>query len=160
MSATQQMAVSRQPLVEFSSLGGHNQLTVFDPLYSQNAVGQRSNLRRLAPQDHHLQAILFVHMNMHGGDDAMIMLMLKVFQAVGQFPNMMVVKKGEGPQRLLVALFPFMLHQMLPNEVSNRLGPIYESLPGDESVKLPQEVGSDGNSESNQFFHGAPLSCS
>ena len=86
--------------------------------------------------------------------------MLKVFQAVGQFPNMMVVEKGEGAQGLLVALFPFMLHQMLPNEVSYRLGPIHVSLPGDESVKLPQEVGADGNSESNQFFHGDPLSCS
>jgi len=90
----------------------------------------------------------------------MIVVMLKVLQAVGQFPNVMVVQKREGTQGLLVTLFPFMLDEMLPNEVSYRLGPIHISLLGDESVKLPQEVGADGNSESNQFFHGDPLFCS
>ena len=66
------------------------------------------------------------------------MLVLKVFQTIRQFPYMMVVQHGEGAQRFLVFLFPFMLHQVLPNEVSDRLGSIYVSLSGDESVKLPQ----------------------
>jgi hypothetical protein len=90
----------------------------------------------------------------------MVVLVLEVFQAIGQFSNVVVVKEGEGAQCLLVALFPLMLHQMLSNEVSYRLGSVHIPLPGDEPVELAQQMGADGDSESNQLFHGGPLSCS
>jgi hypothetical protein len=71
----------------------------------------------------HLGAQRLIEMDVRRGKDHVMMVVLKMSQALGQPAFVMVVEQRDGPDGLLV-LFPFSLHETVANHISDELGPV------------------------------------
>src|SRR5215813_15187999 len=82
--------------------------------------------------------------------------MLKFGQEIAELADMVVIHKRHRAYHL--PLFPFgcHVHELVADEVADRLGAVYVALLGDQLVELLKQAGLDGYPEARQICHATP----
>jgi hypothetical protein len=80
--------------------------------------------------------------------------MLDVGQFSGQVAHMVVIHERNRPDGFFIVT-PFVSYEIVPNEVSDRLGPVRVMPPLDVTVELSQQSLIHRDAEPNQLFHDA-----
>lgn len=103
---------------------GQGEPPVFDSFGSDQPVPYFLDLLPLAFYHQDLQAIVFIHMDVQGGKDRPVVIMLQLGQYAGELPGMMGVDEGNGPDHFLFSLSPLLGHQAVADQVPDGLGPV------------------------------------
>ena len=126
-------------LSESSSHGAGNEAAVLDPSKADKLLAQLLNGFARAAQDANFEAVVVVHVNVHGGDNVVIGLVLEFGHALRQIHCMVVVDEKDRRDRFTSRGRPFLLNQPVPNKVADRFRPVGIPLAADEFVKLLEQ---------------------
>lgn len=110
-----------KPVLEVSSCRSRRQLAVLDSLYSEDALSEQPNLIAASTQDNDLQAIMGVEMNVHRGDDVLVMGMLDMVELVLEIRGMVIKDDGQRPDDLLEGVLPLLIDESVPYQVAYHL---------------------------------------
>lgn len=131
---------------------GYAQQAVFDALDGFQGIGQLLDSLGNSPDRHDLQATVMVEVDVLGGDDERLVVVLEVGDPVQQRPPVVVEDEGDGAGHLLV-LLPLPLDQFLADQVAESLRAVRIILSFDQPVELFQQGFLDGNPESDEIRH-------
>lgn len=122
--------------------GGRDQMqrTVPHSGLGDGRVGELPHLLAVSLQQHDLETILVIQMNMQGREHQVVMGMLGVGQAAGQFALMVVVDIAQTSDRMLrFGLLQTFRLEALAEKVPNRLRTVLISFPPDIAVEFLQK---------------------
>jgi hypothetical protein len=112
------------------------------------------NLFRAPAHGNNLQAVMGIQMDMHGGNDLVVRVMLDVIKFVLQIIGVMVEDKGQGSYNLCIRVMPLFLDQGIANQIADDLRTIPGQSPtGYKSVKLREQIFGHGNTETDWISH-------
>ncbi len=126
--------------------GAHCHLTVAHTPQGTEPVGKLVDRTGLALDDYHFETIMMIHMDMGGGDNLVMILMLNLGHLFLKLGLMMVVYHGNNTDHVFVGL-PFFFDEGGADQIPDRLGAVNVfSLP-DGSVKLLEQFFIQGDGE-------------
>src|SRR6266511_1340297 len=82
--------------------------------------------------------------------------MLKLGQQVAELADMVVIHKRHRAHHLALLAFGCHVHELVADEVADRLRPVHVALLGDQLVELLKQAGLDGNPKARQICHATP----
>jgi hypothetical protein len=107
---------------------------VFHPFGANQPVTDFSEIVTLPLDDKDFHTMVGIQMDVDGGDNEFKKIMLEVGKNSGKFSGVMVVNDGNRPYRLL-AQFPFLPYQAVPDQVANRFRSIPVAFLGNQTIK-------------------------
>ena len=128
-------------------------LPVLDALGADKSVGEALDLARLAAQDHDLEAVVRVEMDVKRRQDRLVMGVLMLGELVAEVGDVVVVDQRDRADRLGLADAPLLLDERVANEVANRLRPVHVALLGGVCVETRQQTLVDRYAETHDFWH-------
>ena len=131
--------VARPCSVQGFAGAGHCKIAVTNALEGGQTVGEFLHLQGLAAYDYHLQAVVVVHVDMGGGDDLVMVVMLDQGNLFLELMLVMVIDQTDNPHDLLVGL-PLFLDEGLANQIANRLGAVIVTAGLDMCIKNIQQL--------------------
>jgi len=134
--------------------GDQVQLPVVDASFGDHRIGEPTDLARLAPQDHALDAVLVIEVSVHRGHRQVVMLVLQPRETLGQIPLMVVVDVGQ-IRDAVRARVTFLAQpiEVSAQDVAHRFGPVAVAALLDQPIELVREIVIERNGEA---FHGVP----
>lgn len=102
----------------------HGQLAVFDPFGSDEFIGNIFDQAGLAANQDDLQTVVVVQVDMDGGNDHVVVIVLNSRQYGLEVLFVMVRDQRNGPDHLLTAEFLPMFDQRIANHVGNGQGTV------------------------------------
>lgn len=138
--------------------GGGHELAMFDALGAEQGIGNGTDPRTGASQDHHLQAVAAVEVDVNRRHNFVDELVLDSVQFVGKVGRVMIEHHGDGARDLGIRPFHRILHQRIPHQVTHRLGPVSPgATASDQGIETGQEIRLHGDAEPHQLIHGLDL---
>ena len=128
-------------------------LTMFYPPEAFQLVGDGLEPFHFPFQNQHLEAVIMIKVNVNRGDDVLVVVVLNLGEFFGKFPAVMFEDHARHADDFIMILGPFLLHQAIPDEVSDGLRAVQVSFFSDFLVELGEEFLVDRNSESGNFRH-------
>ncbi len=116
-------------------------------------VGQLPDDLGVTLNNDDLQAVVVVKMDVLGGKNVFVVIMLKVDQTIDQLSLMMIINIGDGSHHFSAANFPFPFDQLLPDEISDGLGSIGIVPFGNVAIKGLNELRGNRDSEAIDLSH-------
>jgi hypothetical protein len=98
---------------------GHGQVAVTNASESGQLIGQFLNFFGLASHHDDFKAVVVIHMDMSGGDDMMMVVMLHKGNFLLQFVLVMIIHQADDAHNLFIGL-PFFFDKRLPNQIPYR----------------------------------------
>jgi hypothetical protein len=80
-----------------------------------------------------------IQVNMQAGDDAVVKIVLKSGQMLGEVNGVVIENQTQAPGYLFVGIFPLLLHQGSADQIAYGLGTVLIAVLRVQIVKLPQE---------------------
>jgi len=120
---------------------GQGEAALEDAFGGDEAVGDGLDFLARATQDDDFEAVVVVEVDVEGGDDGVVVLVLGLSQFFGEKPDMVVVDHGQRADDGLGGGFDLRLIQFGPDEVADSLAAVGIAALGDEIVKGFQEIG-------------------
>jgi hypothetical protein len=125
------------------------QTPVPHPRLRDRRIGETLYPIALPAQYHGFHTIVMIQVHMQGGNDQVVMLVLRPGQATGQFPFVMVVHVCQVGHAISAGgLFQMFAPQSLPNQVADRLGAIPVTSAGHELLECLDQLIVQGDGES------------
>ena len=109
---------------------------------------------RLAFDHQHLQTVVMVEVDMHGGEDVVKIGMLEIGKFFVQHTYVVVVEQRYSPNYITVRALPRFFDQFIANQIAKCLGTVGVTPGSDQVVKLFQKVGIDGYANPAKLAHG------
>ena len=81
------------------------------------------------------QAVMLVEMNVHTGDDGIMMMVLEASEKVQQFPFFVGIDDGDRSDGLASRFFPFFHYQGIADQIPDRLASVGIPLFPNELIK-------------------------
>lgn len=134
----------------FDGMGGHshNQAAVLHTFEANNHVGEVLHARSIAVDNEHFKAGIVIKVRMAGGDNQVVMFVLRVGELLGDAEGVVVVDESDSADDRRVGRGGSLAHQPVADEVAKGFGTIGVSTLLDGAVKLFQQVGIEGNTYS------------
>ena len=107
----------------------------------------------LAFEHQNLQAIMMIQMHMKRRHDKPVRVVLPFRQLAGQIADMMIVNQAQHARRVRGLGMQRILHQRVTDDVAQRLGTAWASLPFAQGIKLLKQIAIQRNAETNRFSH-------
>ena len=142
--------VEQEVLFDVFARAGHAERPVAYAFDRAEFIGKFLDLAGLAFYCHYLQAVVVVKVDMLGGDDDVLMVVLQVGKLARKAPLVMVVDEGDGAGHLLV-LFPLVFDQFLADKIPKGLGPGRIAFFLDEAIELIKQTVFERYTESYEF---------
>ena len=135
---------------------------MFDASGGDEFVGDFLDGGGLTANDEDLQAVVVVEMDVEGGDDDLVMIVLDVSERGLDVLFVMVVQQGDGAGDFLVAEVLAVLDEAGANHVGYGQGAVVIALLAGHLVELFGQRARDGNREADDAIglsssHGADL---
>jgi len=92
-------------------------------------------------------------MDVLGGNDQIVGVVLEVGEAVDEVFLVMIVDEGDGAGDL-APLPPFLLDERTADEIAEGFGPAGVAAFGDERVKRAEEIPAERDPEADELVHG------
>jgi hypothetical protein len=108
---------------------------VTDALEADQAVGNLLNVGAAAVQDNDLHAVVMVQVDMEGGDDLLVVLVLEVVESVGQLADVVVVNQGQSADHLGLGRGDVLANQAIADQVAEGFRPVGVTAAFDLPVK-------------------------
>ena len=93
-----------------------------------------------APDDKDLEAIVVIEMDVQGRDDRSVGLVLYGGELFRELPHFVIVDECDRSDDLRLPLLPLGLHQLVSDEVPDRLGAVGIPMLLEPSVELPEKL--------------------
>ena len=140
---------------EVFAAGGDGEFAVFDAFGGYQFVGDFLDRAGLSSDDEDFEAIVVVEVDVEGGNDDLVMVVLDVGKRRLDVLFVVVVKEGDGAGDFLGAEVLAMFDERLAHLVGDGQRTVLVALLLDHFVKLAQQVARDRDGEPlNQFvFH-------
>jgi len=123
-----------------------------DTLDGANAIGEGFYLLGVTADGYDLEAMVMVEVDMLGGDDYLLVVMLDVRYLAQELAVVVIVKECDGAGHLLI-IGPFTGNQFPPYKVPDGFRPVVVEALLDVLIEAPKEVFFQRNAKSNQFRH-------
>jgi hypothetical protein len=98
---------------------GHGQVAVTNASESSQLIGQLLNFFGLSSHHDDFQAVVVIHMDVGGGDNMMMVVMLHKGHFLLQFVLVMIIHQADDAHNLFIGL-PFFLDKRLPDQIPYR----------------------------------------
>ena len=105
----------------------------------------------MTPTDYYIKRELEMHMKRR--HDKPVRVVLPFRQLAGQIPDMMIVNQAQHARRVRSLGMQRILHQRVTDDVAQRLGTAWASLPFAQGIKLLKQIAIQRNAETNRFSH-------
>jgi len=128
-------------------------------LGADQLIRDRLDCARFALDNDDFQAIIVIQMNMQGGENLLVMIVLQVRQFLIQHPDMMIVNHGDRTHYLAIRRFPRFLDQFITDHVAKGFGAIGITSGGNQFIELGEEVGIDCDADAAEFTHSGDYNC-
>src|SRR5215218_6764939 len=92
-------------------------------------------------------------MHVHARHDVALKIMLEMGELPCEVPHMMIIDKRDGSDRVFI-LFPLLSDQIVANQVTQRLGTRRVFLVLQMEIERVQQMMIEGDTETNESFHG------
>ena len=144
---------------EIFASGGDSELAMFDAFGGDEFVGDLLHQRSLAAHDQHFEAVVVVEVDVQGGNNNFVVVVLDVGERGLDVLLVVVVKEGDGAGDFLMAEVLAMLDQAGADEVSHGEGAVVVALFAGHLVELLGQVARHGNGKADnavslRVFHG------
>jgi len=147
----------KNTLLDLFSRARHAQDHVTDRLDRPKRVGKSLNLFSLPPRGHNLQAVVVIEVDMLGGDNCLLKVVLHIHHTNQNVTLVMIVNEGDRTDHIAATL-PFLLDEFLADQVPQGLRAVGVLFSPDQEIKSVQEGFLQGNTETNQFRHQITVS--
>src|SRR4030042_3284717 len=127
-------------LSEFFTGAGCGQFAMFYTLGAEQTVGDFFYITSFSPYCQNLETVMLVKVNMHGGQDLVVIFMLDFGQTLGQFSDLMAEDDCDRTDNLLVRAFPLFLDKTFPDQMPYRFRTVRKSQMRDQMVKINQQI--------------------
>jgi hypothetical protein len=108
---------------------------------------------RFTATDDHLGAQMVVEVDMGGGQNCTMVIVLELGELLVYPTGVMVVHQGDGSHRLALTHLPFLCNHPLSDHVAKELGSIAILAPPNHLFEPSGQVMIDGKAESNELAH-------
>ena len=146
-------ASSRQIL----SCRGDGELAVFDAFGGDEFVRQLLDVRRLAADGQHFEAVVVVEMTVQSRDDRVAVFVLQIGEQLLQVMTVVVVHQRDAAGDLAAAELLAMFHEMGANHVGDGQRAVVVALLAAHAVEFAQEFLVERDAEAGDGFHGVTL---
>src|SRR5699024_638838 len=141
-----------RPSVEIAADRGHGQLAMLDSLDADQAVCECAHLPPRPFDGNHFQAMVMVQMQMHGGQDQLVMIVLDCGQLLGQGAYMMIEHQRDRAHDFRLVI-PAIADQLVADQIADRFRAGLVATPGAQLVELPEQTLVHGNSKTYGLGH-------
>ena len=126
---------------------------VADAADGAELIGKLAEFPGLAFEHQNFQAIVMIQMHMERRHDELVRVVLPFRQLAGQIPDMVIINQTQHARRFRSLGMQRILHQRIPDDVAQRLGTAWASLPFAQGIKFLQQITIQRNAETNRFSH-------
>src|ERR1022692_4808461 len=84
------------PSFQFRSRSGNGEAAVLDSLGADQDIRHFPDFHRLTPHHQHFQAMVVVQVDMQGGEDGVMVVVLDIGQLLVEQAHVMVIDQGDG----------------------------------------------------------------
>jgi len=137
---------------ELFSRACHVDRSLENPFNRAEGIGQPADFRGRSADGDDLQTMVVVEMNVLGGNDQIVGIVLDIGEAVDEVFLMMIVNEGDSAGDL-AARTPLLLDERAADEVAEGFGPAGRAAFGDEGVKPVEEILPERYSEADELIH-------
>ena len=142
-------------LSNLCSFGGVYDLAVFHTSDRNHLFRQFTHFPAFSSKDDNFEAVVVVQMDVSGGHNKSSVVVLQFGQLVSQIMDVMVVNQCDRRGDLFPVTRPFILHERIPHQISDRLGTVGIPLLGNRSVETLQQI--FGNRDRVSFHRFNPM---
>ena len=133
--------------------GGDRKSPVRDAADRAKLIRKLAEFPGLSFEHQNLQAIMMIQMHMKRRHDKPVRVVLPFRQLAGQIADMMIVNQAQNARRVRGLGMQRILHQRVTDDVAQRLGTAWASLPFAQGIKLLKQIAIQRNAETNRFSH-------
>ena len=99
---------------EVLARGADGQCGVQDAFLLPQVIGELLDLHRRSADENHFGTQVVVEVHMSGRQDRVIIVVLQFDEFFAELTDVVVVHQGDGSQRFLLGVLPFVRHEMIP----------------------------------------------
>ena len=126
----------------------HYQAAVLHPFETDEKVGEVFDARGLAVDDQHFKTGIVIEMRMRGGNNQVVVFVLRFSELLGNPMGMMVVDERDGADDGRVGRGGALADQPVANQVAKGFGTVRVSALLNGTVEPIEEIGIEGNADS------------
>jgi len=108
---------------------------MLNPFRPDQSIGDPLDILSLSLHGNEFQAVMFIEMNVHTGDDGIVMKVLEASEKVQQFPFFVGIDDGDSSNGLTIRSFPFFHYQGIADKIPDRLASVRVPLFSNEIIK-------------------------
>ena len=128
---------------------------MFDTFGGDEGVGDFFHKGGAAAHDEDFQAVVMIQMNVEGGDDGVVVVVLDIGEGGLDMGAVVVVHEGDGAGDLLVAELLAVFHEGGAHDIGDGEGAVLETFFRDHGIELAEQLGREGDAEAvgERGFH-------
>ena len=131
----------------------HHQAAVLDTLESNQQVCKVFHTRGFAMNDQYFKTGIVVEMRVSGGDNEVVVRVLRFSELFGDAGGMVVIDQRNGANDGGIGRGGLLADQPVANQIAKGFGAVRIAALRNGAVKPVQEIGVEGNADSAQFTH-------
>lgn len=116
-------------------------------------IGHRANRTRFAPQHNGFSTQIVAQVDVGGSEYDVVVVVLHIVEFTRELSLVVVVDQRDGAQGFLI-FFPFLLHQVLAQQITKEFGAILIAAFIGKAFELLMQVAVEGEAGADEVGHG------